>query len=59
MTGVGDSRCVVCGGAGAAVADTEGIARGGEGQGAVSKGVIAVGAVVNARGRGHNRVLDE
>jgi hypothetical protein len=28
MTGVGDSRCVVCGGAGAAVADTEGIARG-------------------------------
>jgi hypothetical protein len=28
MTGVGDSRCVVCGGASAAVADAEGIARG-------------------------------
>jgi hypothetical protein len=28
MTGVGDSRCVVCGGAGVAVADAVGIARG-------------------------------
>jgi hypothetical protein len=32
---------------------------GGEGQGAVSKGVIVGGAVVNARGRGHNCVQDD